>query len=102
MREGKLSARELTAVYLQRIAEIDKSGPTLNAVIELNPEALEIATRAFRHSARELLALSAWKAGDMGAARKWTDAIMSDRETPAGTRSRTQVLSELIAASGKG
>jgi hypothetical protein len=58
--------------------------------------------RAFRHSARELLALSAWKAGDMGAARKWTDAIMSDPQTPAGTRSRTQVLSELIAASGKG
>jgi len=58
--------------------------------------------RAFRHSAREILALSAWKAGDMGAARKWTDAIMSDPQTPAGTRSRTGVLSELIAASGKG
>ena len=58
--------------------------------------------RTFRHSARELLALSAWKSGDMGAARQWADMIMSDPQTPAGTRSRTEVLSELIAASSKG
>ena len=58
--------------------------------------------RAFRHSARELLALSAWKEGDVGAARQWTDMIAADPQTPAGTRSRAEVLSELIAASGKG
>lgn len=58
--------------------------------------------RMFRHSARELLALSAWKAGDPGAARKWTDMMMSDPGTPAGTRSRAEILSELIAANGKG
>ena len=58
--------------------------------------------RTFRHSARELLALSAWKEGDMGAARQWTDMIATDPQTPAGTRSRAEVLSELIAASGKG
>jgi len=58
--------------------------------------------RSFRHSARELLALSAWKEGDMGAARQWTDMIATDPQTPAGTRSRAEVLSELIAASGKG
>jgi len=58
--------------------------------------------RTFRHSARELLALSAWKEGDMSAARQWTDAIMTDPHTPAGARSRAEVLSELIAASGKG
>lgn len=58
--------------------------------------------RIFRHSARELLALSAWKEGDMGAARQWTDVIMTDPQTPAGTRSRAEVLSELIAESGKG
>ncbi len=65
-------------------------------------EPLTAPERAFRHSARELLALSAWKAGDMGAARQWAEAIMSDPQTPAGTRSRTEVLSELIAAGGKG
>ena len=58
--------------------------------------------RPFRHSARELLALSAWKEGDMGAARQWTNMIMTDPQTPPGTRSRAEVLSELIAASGKG
>ncbi len=65
-------------------------------------EPLTAADRTFRHSARELLALSAWKAGDMTAARQWTDIIMADPQTPAGTRSRAEVLSELIAASGKG
>ena len=58
--------------------------------------------RAFRHSARELLALSAWKDGDLGAARQWTDMIMTDPQTPSAARSRAEVLSELIAASGKG
>ena len=65
-------------------------------------EPLTAAERPFRYSARELLALSAWKQGDMSAARQWTDMIMTDPQTPAGARSRAQVLSELIAAGGKG
>jgi hypothetical protein len=65
-------------------------------------EPLTAADRTFRHTARELLGLSAWKAGDIAAARQWTDMIMSDPLTPAGTRSRAEVLGELIAASGKG
>ncbi len=65
-------------------------------------EPLTAPERTFRHSARELLALSAWKEGDMGAARQWTDMIITDPQTPAGARSRAEVLSELIAASGKG
>ncbi|MGD0332793.1 MAG: tetratricopeptide repeat protein [Xanthobacteraceae bacterium] len=65
-------------------------------------EPLAAPDRAFRHSARELLALSAWKGGDMGAARQWTDMIITDPQTPSGARSRAEVLSELIAASGKG
>ena len=60
------------------------------------------ADRAFRHSAREILALSAWKAGDMSAARRWTEMIMGDPQTPPGPRSRAEMLSELIAASAKG
>ncbi len=42
---GEVSARELTAAYLERIAAIDRAGPKLNAVIELNPDALEIAAQ---------------------------------------------------------
>ena len=60
------------------------------------------ADRAFRHSAREILALSAWKTGDMSAARRWTETIMGDPQTPPGQRSRAEMLSELIAASAKG
>jgi hypothetical protein len=58
--------------------------------------------RPFRYSARELLALSAWRQGDMGAARQWTDMIMTDPQTPPGARSRAEILSELVAAGGKG
>jgi hypothetical protein len=65
-------------------------------------EPLTAPERVFRHSARELLALSAWKSGDLTAARRWTDMITADAQTPAATRSRVEVLSELIAASGKG
>jgi hypothetical protein len=65
-------------------------------------EPLTGADKTFRHSARELLALSAWKSGDMTAARQWTDMIIADPQTPQGTRTRADVLSELIAASGKG
>jgi hypothetical protein len=65
-------------------------------------EPLTADGRAFRHSAREVLALSAWKSGDMTAAQQWTNLIMTDPQTPPGTRSRAEVLSELIAANGKG
>lgn len=50
----------------------------------------------FRHSARELLALSAWRNNDMTAARKWVDAIAEDGETPPGLRSRAEALQALL------
>lgn len=40
---GKFTARGLTEKYLARIEAIDRQGPKLNSVIELNPEALAIA-----------------------------------------------------------
>jgi len=43
MASGKFSARSITEKYLARIEEIDKHGPALNSVIEVNPEALAIA-----------------------------------------------------------
>ena len=60
------------------------------------------ADKPFRHSARELLALSAWKSGDTAAAKQWATMIINDSLTPQGTRSRAEVLTELIASSGKG
>jgi len=44
MTKGTLTSRTLTAAYLSRIAAVDRSGPTLNSVIETNPDALTIAT----------------------------------------------------------
>jgi amidase len=41
--EGRLTARALTETYLARIEAVDRSGPRLNSVIELNPDALAIA-----------------------------------------------------------
>ncbi|MBL8525276.1 MAG: amidase [Betaproteobacteria bacterium] len=43
MQSGKLSSLALTKAYLARIKAIDKSGPCINSVIEINPDALAIA-----------------------------------------------------------
>ena len=53
--------------------------------------------RTFRASAREFLALSAWRNHDKDAARKYLDMIATDAETPPGARARAEVLSALIA-----
>ncbi len=50
----------------------------------------------FRHTAREMLALSAWRANDTTAARKWLDMIANDGETPPGLRSRAEALQALL------
>ncbi|NJN57207.1 MAG: PEP-CTERM sorting domain-containing protein [Leptolyngbyaceae cyanobacterium SL_5_9] len=41
--EGTLTSRELTQMYLDRIAEFDQAGPTINSVAFLNPDALKDA-----------------------------------------------------------
>ncbi len=43
MRSGKFTARSLVEKYSARIEEIDKNGPAINCVIELNPDAVSIA-----------------------------------------------------------
>lgn len=61
---------------------------------------LEPATgdgRVFRHSARELMAFSAWKAGNAAATKRWHDAIQADPNTPLGVRTRTEMLMALSA-----
>jgi amidase len=45
---GRLSAVGLTKKYLARIEEIDRGGPSLNSVIELNPDALALAAASDR------------------------------------------------------
>ena len=43
MKDGKHTSRSITQLYLDRIAALDKNGPMINSVIELNSEALAIA-----------------------------------------------------------
>jgi hypothetical protein len=50
----------------------------------------------FRHTARELLALSAWRANDAASARKWLDMIANDGETPPSLRSRAEAMQALL------
>ncbi|MDT0495776.1 amidase [Algiphilus sp. W345] len=45
MDAGRLSSHELVEHFLRRIDALDRHGPTLNSVIELNPDALTIADR---------------------------------------------------------
>jgi hypothetical protein len=65
---------------------------------------LEPATgegRTFRHTARELLALSAYRANDATAARQWLDMIGNDARTPASMRSRAEALQALLPPAAK-
>ena len=43
MQNKEYTSRSITELYLKRIEAIDKAGPKLNAVIEVNPDALDIA-----------------------------------------------------------
>jgi amidase len=43
MEAGELTARRLVELYSERISAVDKEGPYVNAVMEMNPDALEIA-----------------------------------------------------------
>jgi hypothetical protein len=52
----------------------------------------------WRHNARELLGLAAWRVGDLEAARKYFDQIDKDEEAPADLRQRAQVMLSLITA----
>ena len=65
--------------------------------MEQRLEPLTGASRTFRHTARELLALSAFRAKDTAAIKRWADMIVNDIESPAGMRGRIEAL---LALSG--
>jgi hypothetical protein len=68
-------------------------------VKRLQPEAQ--AGKTYRHTARELLALSAWRANNVPETRKWLDQIAEDGETPASLRNRAEALQALLPPSAK-
>ena len=59
-------------------------------------EAAAAPGSTFRHTARELLALSAWRANDAAATRQWLDLIANDGDTPPSLRSRAEALQALL------
>ena len=65
--------------------------------LRLRLEPMTEPTRTFRHTAREMLALSAWRNGDAASAKRYIEMINNDAETPQGTRSRIEVLAALVA-----
>ena len=80
------------------LIEVD-TAPLAEFTRKLEP--LTASDRPFRHTARELLALAAWRAGDQAAAKRWFDLIATDSDTPAGTRQRIDVLMSLSGAKAK-
>jgi hypothetical protein len=87
------------------LAKVRAAGLLLESTTYPNMlQRLEPATTpgsTFRHTARELLALSAWRANDTTAARQWLDLIANDGETPPSVRSRAEALQALLPAVAK-
>jgi hypothetical protein len=84
--------QDLAKVRAAELLLESSSYPTM--LQRLEPATAPGAT--FRHTARELLALSAWRAGDTAAARQWLDLIANDGETPPSLRSRAEALQALL------
>jgi hypothetical protein len=76
------------------------SGAYAEARARLEP--LTGADHTFRHTARELLALTAWRSGDTAAAKRWIEMISTDPGTPPDERNRMEMLTALMASEGKG
>jgi hypothetical protein len=89
----------------QALAKLRAAGLLLDSAgypeIQQRLEPSTTGGSTFRHSAREMLALSAWRNGDMTAARKWLDAIAEDGETPPGLRSRAEALQAMLPPAAK-
>ena len=63
-----------------------------HADMEKRLESVAAAGRPFRHTARELLALSAFRAGDKSALQRWSELIAGDGESPAQMRARVEAM----------
>jgi hypothetical protein len=72
------------------------------AEIKARLEPLTGPNRTYRHSARELLAVSAWRNKDVTAARQWIDTINTDVLAPQTLRSRMEALQALLPPAARG
>lgn len=63
-------------------------------------EPLTVDTNPLRHSAREAMALAAWKSGKAADALKFYEQITADESAPRNSRERATMMAELIRGSG--
>ena len=90
MKSGKFTARSITEQYLQRMQEVDKQGPALNSVIEINPDALEIAESLDRERKKKARADRSRDSGSNQGQHRYRRQDDDDRRIPgAGRRSQT-------------
>jgi hypothetical protein len=114
---AKIDAKAALAAY-DKIATDNTVGPVLQDLAALRSGALLIDAgsfdearrrlepltgndRTFRHTAREFLVLTAWRAGDATEAKRWFDMMITDAQTPANTRARVEMLMALGATESK-
>jgi hypothetical protein len=101
-----IAADTSVAQPLRDVAAIRAAGQLVDTapLAEMNRrlETLTTPDGSFRHTARELLALAAYRANDTVALKRWLDAISSDGEAPQGLRARMEALRALTADSSKG
>jgi hypothetical protein len=64
-------------------------------------EPASAAGRAFRHTARELMAFASWRVGNASDAKRWIDMIVADAESPQAVRQRVEMLSSLATPEAK-
>jgi hypothetical protein len=100
-----IAADSAVAPALQDLARV-RAGLVLVDTASLDEmrtrlEPLTTPSRPFRHTARELLAIAAWRAGDTATTRRWAEMIAIDPESPIGTRSRVEMLIALTASGAK-
>jgi hypothetical protein len=97
---GEIAADRSVGVAEQDLARVRAAQLLLESETYPNMktrlEAAAAPGATFRHTARELLALSAWRANDAVATRQWLDLIANDGETPPSLRSRAEALQALL------
>lgn len=69
--------------------------------VSAETEQLAVPGNGMRHSAREVLGLAAFKAGDTAKAKTWFQQIVDDAETPRNIANRAQMMLDLLAATSK-
>ena len=92
--DRSIGAPEQDLAKVRAAALLMETASYPNMLARLEPVTASGST--FRHTARELLALSAWRANDAAAARQWLDVIANDGETPPSLRSRAEALQALL------